>query len=74
MLTVAPATNPVTCVGTVCVSVWWREGMGKRKRWVWGLYNHVFVDLGLEGGRDNREEGREAEKLEVFYFYFFIII
>ena len=45
--------------------------MGKRKRWVWGLYNHVFVDLGLEGGRDNREEGREAEKLEVFYFYFF---
>ena len=66
MLTVAPTMNSVTCVRMVCVGVWWSEGMGKRKRWVWGLYNHIFVDLGLEGGK-------EAEKLEVLYFYFYFL-
>ena len=40
---------------------------------VWALYNHIFVDLGLEGGRGNREGGREAEKLEVLYFYFYFL-
>ena len=56
MFMAAPATNLVTFVVVACIGEWWSEGMGKREQWVWGLYNHVFVDLGLEGGKEGEKK------------------